>query len=133
MHNSLSSKKAQFFLLSAFAIIVTIFSVSQWIEPYTITDTSSIAMAEDFFIFNNIVEKANETVNLSKDCEDLKFNLEEYKTFVEDFALRKTLSLNFNYRINNCNPSSAQVFFNISLISPSSQIKKTFVASKSFQ
>ncbi len=26
---------------------------------------------------------------MSKDCEDLKFNLEEYKTFVEEFAWKK--------------------------------------------
>ena len=133
MHNLLSSKKAQFFLLSAFAIIVTIFSVSQWIEPYTITDTSSVPMREDFFIFNNIVEKANETVSLSKDCEDLRFNLEEYKTFVEEFALRKTFNLNLNYNIVSCDSFSAQVSFDITLTSPSSQIKKTFVAIKSFQ
>jgi hypothetical protein len=133
MHNLLSSRKAQFFALSAFAIIVTIFSVSQWIEPYTITDTSSIAIREDFFIFNNIVEKAEETVNLSKDCEELKFNLEEYQKLAEDFASRKILSLNLNYQIINCDSSNAQVSFEITLASPSSQIKKTFVASKSFQ
>ncbi|MEM5879544.1 MAG: hypothetical protein QXU74_03575 [Candidatus Aenigmatarchaeota archaeon] len=132
MHNLLNSKKAQFFVLSAFAIIVTIFSLSQWIEPYTITDTSSIVMREDFFIFNNIVEKAKETVNLSKDCEELKFNLEEYKAFVEDFASSKTLSLNLDYIIISCDSSGAQVSFNIILISPSSQIKKSFIAAKLF-
>ncbi|MEM5773320.1 MAG: hypothetical protein QXL86_03835, partial [Candidatus Aenigmatarchaeota archaeon] len=89
MHNLLSSKKAQFFILSAVAIVTTIFLVSQWVEPYTIVDTSSILMKEEFFIFNNIVEKANETVGLSKDCEELNFNLEEYKIFVEKFASSK--------------------------------------------
>jgi len=132
MYNLLSSKKAQFFLLSAFAIIVTIFSISQWIEPYTITDTSSIAMREEFFIFNNIVEKANETVSLSKDCEDLKYNLEEYKIFAEDFVSRKALGLNLNYTID-CTSSPVKVSFNITLNSPSSQIKKTFFVEKSFQ
>jgi|YelNatPaOPRAMG01_1025707.scaffolds.fasta_scaffold10145_7 hypothetical protein len=133
MYNLLSSKKAQFFLLSAFAIIVTIFSISQWIEPYTITDTSSIAMREDFFIFDNIVEKANETVSLSKDCEDLRYNLGEYKAFVEDFVSRKALGLNLNYTIIDCTYSSAKVSFNITLSSPSSQIKKTFFVEKLFQ
>ncbi|MEM5869857.1 MAG: hypothetical protein QXR09_01675 [Candidatus Aenigmatarchaeota archaeon] len=132
MHNLLNSKKAQFFVLSAFAIIVTIFSLSQWIEPYTITDTSYIVMREEFFIFNNIVEKVKETVNLSKNCEELEFNLEEYKTFVEDYASTKTLSLDLSYVILNCDSSAAQVFFNITLTSPVSQIKKSFVSTKLF-
>jgi len=132
MHNLLNSKKAQFFVLSAFAIIVTIFSLSQWIEPYTITDTSYIVMREEFFIFNNIVEKVKETVNLSKNCEELEFNLEEYKTFVEDYASTKTLSLDLSYVILSCDSSAAQVFFNITLTSPVSQIKKSFVSTKLF-
>ncbi|MEM5766030.1 MAG: hypothetical protein QW423_00050 [Candidatus Aenigmatarchaeota archaeon] len=133
MHNLLKSNKAQFFLLSAFAIITTIFYVSQWIEPYTITDTSSVAIREDFFIFNNIVEKAKETVALSKDCEDLKFNLEEYKLFVKNFALYKTSDLIFDYKIVSCDSFGASVSFNITLMSPSSYIKRSFVENKLFQ
>jgi hypothetical protein len=132
MHNLLSCRKAQFFLLSAFTIITIIFLVSQWIEPYTITDTSSIVMKEEFFIFNNIVEKARETVNLSKDCEELKFNLEEYDSFVEKFALSKHLNLEFNHNIVSCNSNTAQVSFQISLNSTSVQIKKIFTVTKSF-
>lgn len=132
MHSLSSSRKAEFFILSAFAIIMTIFFLSQWIEPYTITDTSQIVFREEIFLFNNIVEKANETVSSSKDCEDLSFNLEEYETFVKNYVSTKALSLTLNYNIANCNSSGAQVSFNITLTSPSIQIKRTFVSSKLF-
>jgi hypothetical protein len=111
---------------------MTIFFLSQWIEPYTITDTSQIVFREEIFLFNNIVEKANETVSSSKDCEDLSFNLEEYETFVKNYVSTKALSLTLNYNIANCNSSGAQVSFNITLTSPSIQIKRTFVSSKLF-
>lgn len=132
MRNSLKSRKAQFFLLSAFAIVTTIFYISQWIEPYTITDTSSIVMRNDFFIFNNIVEKAKETVALSRSCEELQFNLEEYKLFVRNFASFEAFDLVFDYGIVSCSSAGATVSFNISLRSPSSYIKKSFIESKSF-
>ena len=86
-NSSNSSRKAQFILLSAFAIVTILFTVSRWIEPYTITETSSIPIREEFFIFNNIKEKAAEVVMKSKDCEDLIFNLQEYEDYVERLSL----------------------------------------------
>lgn len=58
-------------------------------EPYTIIDTSSVAMVEEPFIFNNIVEKANETIYTSKSVDESRYNIQEYKSFVEQYASRK--------------------------------------------
>lgn len=125
--SSSSFKKAQFFLLSAVAIITIIFMISQWIEPYTITDTSSIIMNEEFFFFNNVKEKAVETVMKSKDCEDLFFNLGEYKAYVEKFASTKTFSLNLNYTIQQpCYDDKRETSFNITLTSRSAFIQSFF-------
>jgi hypothetical protein len=102
MHNLLKSRKAQFFILSAFVIVTVIYFISRWIEPYTVIDTSSVVLMEEPFIFNNIKEKAFVAVNESKSCEDLKYNLEEYKYFVESYALAKGYNLDFNYTSSPC-------------------------------
>ena len=102
MHSLLRSKKAQFFLLSAFAIVTIAFFVSKWIEPYTIIDTSSVVLRDEAFIFNNIKEKAVTVISGSKSCEDLKYNLEEYKNFVEDYTSKKNYKLDFDYVASPC-------------------------------
>ena len=107
MHSLLRSKKAQFFLLSAFAIVTIAFFVSKWIEPYTIIDTSSVVLRDEAFIFNNIKEKAVTVINGSKNCEDLFYNLEEYKNFVEDYASKKNYKLDFDYYMSPCYEGSS--------------------------
>lgn len=101
-HSLLRSRKAQFFIVSATAIVIIIFFVSRWLEPYTIVDTSSIALREEFYIFDDIVEKIKETVRTSKNCEELKYNLEEYKNFVDKFAAEKNYKIYLYYTIANC-------------------------------
>jgi hypothetical protein len=101
MHNS-SKSKAQFFILSAFAIVSILYLVSRWIEPSTIPDTSSVALMEESFIFNNIKEKAIYAVNGSKSCEDLRYNLQEYELFVEDYVLKKGYGIKFDQRVSPC-------------------------------
>jgi hypothetical protein len=120
--------KGQFFVLSAFAIVAAVFLLSQWIEPYNIPDTSFAVLSEEPFIFNNIKEKAIATVKASTDCNDLKFNLAEYKKFVEDFVLSKGMSLVFDYKIKDCGTLKTE--FNITLKSPSFSIKSSFTATK---
>lgn len=132
--NSLSSKKAQFFIMSAVVIVMFAFLISRMTEPTSIPDTSSVAIMDEPFIFNNIVEKARETVEKSKDCEDLKFSLEEYKTFAEEYVQSKNYLLTFNYTLNltNC-PTNATVNFNyIILQSPRMTLTKSFTQTKSF-
>ncbi len=102
MLSLLSSRKAQFFVLSAVAIVTIIFFVSRWLEPYTIPDTSFVALSDESFVFDNIVEKFKETVKTSKTCEDLKYNLDEFKNFAERFASEKNYILDIHYTISPC-------------------------------
>ncbi len=127
--NSSSYRKAQFFVLSAVFIVITIFLMSQWLEPYTITDTSSIIFEQEFFIFNNIKEKAVETVKISKNCEDLNYNLDEFKNFAIDFAFRNGMSLNLTYNIiSPCKDNERKTYFFIELRTPNSLINSSFFA-----
>lgn len=131
MRSLSNSRKAQFFILSAFAIVSIIYFISQWMEPYTIVDTSSVVLMEEPFIFNNIKEKAMETANISENCEDLEFNLEEYKNFVEEYTLGKNLAMFFDYDID-CNPTipAWNVSFYLNMSSPRVYINSSFVQNK---
>lgn len=129
MHNLLNSRKAQFFVLSAFAIVMTIFFLSQWTEPSSIIDTSSLVMKEEFFVFNNIKEKAQEVVKASKDCDELQFNLEEFKQFAENYAFMKRMNLKIDYTPHCIGSSIQDVDFNITLISSSAFIQSIFKVS----
>jgi len=126
-HSLLKSRKAQFFILSAVAIVTIIFFVSRWLEPYTIVDTSSIALKDEFYIFDNIVEKIKETVRTSKDCEELKYNLDEYKNFVDNFAAEKNYKMDFYYTISPCynEPPSFNAVVEVKISLESSNIKLT--------
>ena len=84
-----SSRKAQFFILSAFTIISILYFLSKWIAPTTIIDTSSIAAMDEPFIFNNIREKTFLVVNGSKNCDDLQYNLDEFRHYAENFVIEK--------------------------------------------
>lgn len=130
MRSLSKSRKAQFFVLSAVTIVVVIFFMSRWMEPYTIIDTSS-ALMEEPFVFTNIKEKAIETVKTSKDCEDLKYNLEEYTIFVKDYVIRKNLNLNLDYRIvQPCDDNQLTTQFNMNMSSPRIFINSSFTASR---
>ena len=97
-----TGQKAQFFILSALIIVSLAYMVSRWIEPLEIVDTSSVALAEEPFIFNNIKEKAVYAVSGSKSCEDLAYNILEYKRFVEGYTLGKNLKLSLTYSYPPC-------------------------------
>ena len=93
MHSLLKSRKAQFFVLTAFSIVTLFFLISNWVQPFSIIDTSAVVLSEEPFIFNNIKENARRTVETGKSCEELEFNLEEYENFVKTFGLRKNLDI----------------------------------------
>ena len=134
MLNLLKSKKAEFFIISAVVIVMFAFFISRMTEPASIPDTSSVAVMEEPFIFNNIVEKARETVEKAKSCDELKFNLEEFKIFSENFVGKKGYSLLFNYTIEDSNCDAATVNFKyIILQSPRITLSKSFVYEKLFQ
>lgn len=130
MHKS-SSFKGQFFLLTAFAILTALFVLSRYVQPFEIIDISRVILNDEVFIFNNIKEKAIEVVKISKSCEELKFNLEEYKIFAERFASKYGKLLFFSYQFTSPCESGGEdipttVNFNLTLISPSIQINSNF-------
>lgn len=123
----MNKMKAQFFILSAVAIVGILFFVSRWIEPLSLLDTSSIVFQEEPFVFNNIKEKAIETVNQSKDCEDLKFNLEEYSIFVKNYAREKLFLLDFSYSYDECIEGlPLDIVFNMTLKSKKIELASNF-------
>jgi len=130
MHKS-SSFKGQFFLLTAFAILTALFVLSRYVQPFEIIDISRVILNDEVFIFNNIKEKAIEVVKISKSCEELEFNLEEYKIFAEKFASKHGKLLSFSYQFTSpCESNGIDVpttvNFNLTLISPSIQINSNF-------
>lgn len=133
MPSLLKSRKAQFFIFSAFGIVSLLYIVSNWIKPSSIIDTSSVILMEEPFFFNNIKEKGIEIVKISKNCEDLMYNLEEYKVFVERIGLEKNYIVTFDYTIQTCTSTSATVKFNlVSLKSSRMYINSSFLVSDSF-
>lgn len=125
---SYSKKKAQFFVISAVTIVTLLFLISQWIEPATIVDASEAILREETFIFSNIKEKGIATVTSSKTCDDLSYNLDEYKNFAEQYVASKGAQLNFVYTISPCStaPQSTTIAFSINLKSVSADISSSF-------
>ena len=119
------SRKAQFFILSVFAIVTILYFLSRWLEPSTVIDTSSVALKEESFVFNNIKEKAFDVVDSSKNCEELNFNLQEYKQAAEDYALSKNYLLDFNYAYPSC-VSPMNINFTMALTSTNMQLASNF-------
>jgi hypothetical protein len=83
---------------------------------------------EEPFVFNNIKEKAISTVDQSKNCEDLKYNLEEYSNFVKNYAQDKLFHLDFIYNNTGCiDGSSFNITFNMTLKSEKTELVSNFV------
>jgi hypothetical protein len=126
----LKSKKAEFFVVSTVAIVSIFFILSKYMGPQTLVDTSSAVLNEPF-IFDNIVEKAEETVKISKNCEELAYNLDEYKNFVESFFSKQNIKIDLDYTISvPCNNNELKTNFDIQLTSSKVTMRKTFVATK---
>lgn len=126
-----SSRKAQFFVLTTFIMVSILYFVSKWLEPSTIPDTSVVALRDEPFVFNNVVEKAKETVKVSKSCEDLMFNLEEFKDFVESVVQVKNKWIIYYQLQSPCAlPGGVEiptvVEFNLTLFSPRLKINSVF-------
>lgn len=79
--------KGQFFVLTAVFIVSLLFALSVWLQPWKKARVEEVAMAEEVFIFNNLLEKADETVKNAKSMEELKYNLDEYVNFVKQYLL----------------------------------------------
>lgn len=124
------SKKAQFMILTAFAMVSIFYLISTWMEPYNLLDTAEVVLVEEAFIFNNIKEGADNIVNTSTSCNDLVGNLDEYKVFVEEYSFEK-LIIYFDYSLETpCFEEDPDfptlVLFNIELKSDEFTIRDTF-------
>ncbi|OYT42787.1 MAG: hypothetical protein B6U78_00080 [Candidatus Aenigmarchaeota archaeon ex4484_224] len=111
----LSNYKGQFFILSAVVIIGAMYLISKQIIPLRMIDISQIALDDEIFVFNNIYKKSIEVVKKSKDCNDLSWNLEEFKNFVEDYGVSKGMKIVLNYNILVCNSVQRNVSFELYL------------------
>jgi len=127
MLNLLKSRKAQFYIVSVVGIVTILYAIGKSLTTSTIVDTSELALRNDHFVFNNIVEKTLVTLNASKSCEDLRFNLEEFKSIVIR-AFAPEFRVEYDYRIISCNDAtrSATVSFSITLYSINSEIGTAF-------
>lgn len=125
-------RKAQFFILSALTIVGILYLVSRWSEPYTIIDTSAVAVSEEIFIFNNVVDKARYLAyNTCENPEELEYSLEEYKAFVENYALGKNINIDFD--ISHVTFSEPTVgYIDISLSSPTRTLSRRLNVDRSF-
>ncbi len=125
MHSSSKSKKAQFYIVTAVFIVIVMYQISSWINSMRISKSSYVLLEDEFEIFDNIKEKSIKTVNISS-CEELKWNLDEYKYFVEKFGLENNMKINLRYTIQKCDQSGKIVNFTLSLKSPEIYMNSTY-------
>lgn len=124
------TRKAQFFILGTFAIVTVMFFLSQWIEPFRILDTSSAVLSDEIFIFNNIHEQTEKIVLTSGSCEELEFNLEEFRDTAVGFLRIKNMELTFNFDTSACLDSDITASFYIAMVSPAFSIDDSFTVSQ---
>lgn len=116
MRNLLKSsrRKAQFFVLTAVAIVTVLVFISRLIEPFSVTDTSQVVLSDEVFLFNDIKEKAVAAVREgTTSCTDALLNLQEFKNFVENFMLERGYFLSFSFTPTFCTSPSSPITFNI--------------------
>lgn len=125
MRSTSKSKKAQFYIVTAVFIVIVMYQISSWISSMRISKTSYVLLEDEFGIFDNIKEKSIKTVRISS-CEELRWNLDEYKYFVEKFGLENNMKIDLEYTIQKCDLSGKKVNFTLSLQSPSIYMNSTF-------
>ncbi|MEM5815743.1 MAG: hypothetical protein QXL14_01725 [Candidatus Aenigmatarchaeota archaeon] len=124
MRSTLKSKKGQFFILSTISLIIILSAISRILSFSNIPSTYEVVFRNEFLAFNNIVSKSIKTVDISRDCEDLNFNLEELKKIIKDTY--EIFHIDFEYSIENCNQSFVNVSFRITLKSQVSEMGTEF-------
>ncbi len=93
---NLSSRKAQFFILTTVVIVGVFYSLSKSINPYSFIDTSRAAYGGEILFFDNVRDKAVKTVRIS-DSSNFLNNLQTYKNYIEGLAVKKGYNLEFYY------------------------------------
>jgi hypothetical protein len=120
MHN-LSSKKAQFFILTTVVIVGVFYTLSRYINQYAFVDTSRSAVGSEGFFLDNAKDKAIKTVEISAPTE-LSQNLGTYKNFVERMASDKGYNFVFNYVVG-----LNEVNVTMVLVSEKMTLKSSFI------
>lgn len=83
MHNTQkSNKKAQFFVLSAIIIVTAAYSLSR--IYFTKKLPLENLVSDELFIIQNLDRFYNRTANISKDCLEFKYNIEDASLFLEE-------------------------------------------------
>jgi len=109
MHN-LSSRKAQFFILTTVVIVGVFYTLSKYINPYAFVGTSEPVVGGEESFFDNVKDKAIKTVNISStNTNTLKTNLETYKNFVINMSSEKGYDLTFNYTVGTIDVNVSMV------------------------
>ncbi len=98
----MKTSKAQFYILTVVAVVTIFFFIGRWVDPSNIPDTSLIVSSSEFFTFDNIKEKAVAAAEESHTCNELEYNLQEFRNFVADFALERNYRIVLEYSINSC-------------------------------
>ncbi len=120
---SLSSRKAQFFILTTVVIVGVFYTLSKYINPYAFVSTSEPIIGGEESFFDNVKDKAIKTVSISsRDDINLKTNLETYKKFVINMSSEKGYDLTFNYTIRTNN-----VTFDMVLLSQKTTLVSKFI------
>lgn len=121
-----NGRKGQFFVLTAVAVVTILFFVGRWVDTLTQVDTSSIVLSEELFTFDNIQEKTATVIKSSENCEELDYNLQEYKNFIREFARDKNYKISFEYSLSSCG-ATATVKIDLVIISEKVNAQKTFI------
>ncbi|NCO97529.1 MAG: hypothetical protein COY38_03635 [Candidatus Aenigmarchaeota archaeon CG_4_10_14_0_8_um_filter_37_24] len=114
------SNKAQFFILTSVMIVFVFFSLSKYVNQYSLIDTSKVAEGAETFMFENIKEKAIKTIHISN-FNNVDGRLQTYKDFVQDMANDRGYKLTFDYQV-----VPPKVFFNMILMSEKYTISSQF-------
>ena len=120
MHNMLNSNKAQFFILTTVVIIGVFYTMSRYINPYSFIDTSEPYKGTEILMFDNIVNKAIKTIEISNTT-NIANHMSMYKDFVENKTADQGYVLNFNYTIDG-----SEVNVSMFLISETKTLKTSF-------
>lgn len=122
MHKSYKSK-GQWYIISAVMITGALLLISFLIKNYFISDPSDVARLREDFLFNNMKEQLNRTVDISS-CDDLDSNLNEFVYFTRQRMAEKGVLLLVNFSVSSCPPKV--VTFSMALASDKMSINQTW-------
>jgi hypothetical protein len=123
-------KKAQFFILAAFAMVTVMFFISSWIEPFRVLDTSSAVLNEEVYIFNNVHEQIEKVVKTSGSCESMRFDIEELRSTVAKLLSQKNMRMTFTYDASACTDSDIRSSFYLAIQTPTVSVDDSFTVTK---